>query len=62
MSGEDPSQEVDPILHRKRAFRLLEREMGFEPTTSCLEGRNSTAELLPRMPGEGRLVSVPILP
>ena len=24
------------------------RAMGFEPTTSCLEGRNSTAELHPR--------------
>ncbi len=27
---------------------LLERETGFEPATACLEGRNSTAELLPR--------------
>ena len=26
---------------------LLERETGFEPATACLEGRNSTAELLP---------------
>ena len=25
----------------------VEREMGFEPTTACLEGRNSTTELLP---------------
>ena len=25
----------------------LERETGFEPATTCLEGRNSTAELLP---------------
>ena len=25
----------------------LERETGFEPATACLEGRNSTAELLP---------------
>src|SRR5262245_51454884 len=32
------------------------RAMGFEPTTSCLEGRNSTAELHPqstRVGGEG---------
>ncbi len=26
---------------------LVERETGFEPATACLEGRNSTAELLP---------------
>ena len=26
---------------------LLERETGFEPATPCLEGRHSTAELLP---------------
>jgi hypothetical protein len=25
----------------------LERETGFEPATACLEGRNSTTELLP---------------
>lgn len=25
----------------------MEREMGFEPTASCLEGRRSTPELLP---------------
>ena len=25
----------------------VEREMGFEPTTLCLEGRCSTPELLP---------------
>jgi hypothetical protein len=25
----------------------MERETGFEPATACLEGRNSTAELLP---------------
>ncbi len=25
----------------------LERETGFEPATPCLEGRHSTAELLP---------------
>src|SRR5579885_1916167 len=26
---------------------LLKRETGFEPATSCLEGKNSTTELLP---------------
>ncbi len=26
---------------------FMERETGFEPATPCLEGRNSTAELLP---------------
>ncbi len=31
-----------------RVAREMEREMGFEPTTSCLEGRRSTTELLPR--------------
>jgi hypothetical protein len=25
----------------------VERETGFEPATACLEGRNSTTELLP---------------
>jgi hypothetical protein len=25
----------------------LERETGLEPATACLEGRNSTTELLP---------------
>jgi hypothetical protein len=28
-------------------FSFVEREMGVEPTTTCLEGRGSTAELLP---------------
>jgi hypothetical protein len=27
--------------------KIVEREMGFEPTATCLEGRSSTAELLP---------------
>src|SRR5579859_3161222 len=27
------------------------RETGFEPATACLEGRNSTTELLPRQSG-----------
>ncbi len=27
----------------------MERETGFEPATPCLEGRNSTAELLPQL-------------
>ncbi len=26
---------------------ILERETGFEPATTCLEGRDSTTELLP---------------
>jgi hypothetical protein len=25
----------------------MEREMGIEPTTTCLEGKSSTTELLP---------------
>jgi hypothetical protein len=33
-------------LHGNRI--CLERETGFEPATPCLEGRNSTTELLPR--------------
>jgi hypothetical protein len=28
----------------------VERETGLEPATPCLEGRNSTTELLPRDP------------
>ena len=34
---------------RKAAFYILfqQRETGFEPTTTCLEGRGSSAELLP---------------
>ena len=28
-------------------FKPVERETGFEPATACLEGRNSTTELLP---------------
>ncbi len=37
------------VLGRKQApsLRTMERETGFEPATPCLEGRNSTAELLP---------------
>ena len=27
---------------------VLERETGLEPATTCLEGRSSTTELLPR--------------
>ena len=30
-----------------RSLTELERETGFEPATACLEGRDSTAELLP---------------
>ena len=30
-----------------QTFVQMERETGFEPATACLEGRNSTAELLP---------------
>ena len=43
--------------------RGLERETGFEPATACLEGRNSTTELLPltltrirRRSGDGQLL------
>ena len=34
---------------RVESFRRgrMEREMGFEPTTAALEGRGSSAELLP---------------
>ena len=28
-------------------FESVERETGLEPATACLEGRNSTTELLP---------------
>ncbi len=35
---------------RLSANTQLERETGFEPATACLEGRNSTAELLPLAP------------
>ena len=28
--------------------KSVERETGFEPATACLEGRNSTTELLPQ--------------
>ena len=31
----------------RERLRKVERETGFEPATPCLEGRNSTAELLP---------------
>jgi hypothetical protein len=42
-------------------FTTLERETGFEPATFCLEGRHSTAELLPHdavliLTGKGREV------
>ena len=29
-------------------FQAMERETGLEPATPCLEGRNSTTELLPQ--------------
>ena len=29
-------------------LNFTERETGFEPATSCLEGKNSTTELLPQ--------------
>src|SRR5262249_13000694 len=49
-----------------RLGTLPERAMGFEPTTSCLEGRNSTAELHPhpsRMKDEGgRMRQIKLLP
>ena len=43
-----------PILFAMKNFGFhgnqicVERETGFEPATPCLEGRNSTTELLPR--------------
>src|SRR6478752_5081693 len=33
-----------------RTGNQAERAMGFEPTTSCLEGKSSTTELHPRVP------------
>ncbi len=36
-------------MKRRDERRDVERETGFEPATACLEGRNSTPELLPRI-------------
>lgn len=36
---------------------MLERAIGIEPTTICLEGRSSTAELHPHIPGGIKLNS-----
>ena len=36
-----------PVVRSRMRVRL-ERETGFGPATACLEGRNSTTELLPR--------------
>lgn len=42
-----PKKQQAPETGSGTCFEL-ERAMGFEPTTSCLEGRNSTTELHPR--------------
>jgi hypothetical protein len=34
-------------LTQSKKLKYLERETGFEPATTCLEGRSSTTELLP---------------
>src|SRR5258708_4849497 len=41
---------------RLRFALFRKRAMGFEPTTSCLEGRNSTAELHPQSKSPGTSV------
>ena len=42
------------LLERPRIDgKSLEREMGFEPTTAALEGRGSSAELLPLVTAGG---------
>ena len=35
------------ITNKHSTTVIMEREMGLEPTTTCLEGRSSTTELLP---------------
>jgi hypothetical protein len=35
------------MVLRKKSFRIMERETGFEPATSTLARSHSTAELLP---------------
>jgi hypothetical protein len=58
----DGNRTHDLFLTKEVLYRLsyssddCKRAMGFEPTTSCLEGRNSTAELHPhpeRMKAKG---------
>ena len=36
---------------RNETVSYMERETGLEPATACLEGRNSTTELLPQSRG-----------
>ena len=38
---------MTPVLYKVK----MECQMGFEPTTTCLEGRNSTVELLAHLSG-----------
>src|SRR5512136_3073338 len=38
----------EKICRIGQILKLKKRETGFEPATPCLEGRNSSAELLPR--------------
>ena len=63
----DDSEGAFALHHRVKALHAskkgLERETGFEPATACLEGRNSTAELLPRTLNNriGEVVSQAIL-
>jgi hypothetical protein len=43
-------QQAMVIWSLKLAKHTVERETGLEPATACLEGRNSTTELLPLKP------------
>ena len=44
-------QGVHKVVNTCEQFEAakLERETGLEPATACLEGRNSTTELLPQV-------------
>ena len=39
---------IGDTLYYSLILYLMERETGLEPATACLEGRNSTTELLPQ--------------
>ena len=46
-------------MKRHKRLKVLERAMGFEPTTTCLGSKDSTTELRPLAESNPTLASMP---
>ena len=46
-------------MKQRKRLKMLERAMGFEPTTTCLGSKDSTTELRPLAESNPTLASMP---